>query len=68
MNIRDILKGTHIGSIQVDSNMTVISLIIDDKKLLDDNLVSPKNAIVGTKGYGSVSVKNPDNKILFNLN
>jgi hypothetical protein len=61
ITISEILKGTTAGRMQSVGYMQVIPLI---SQIEDDRFVSPMEAEVSTRGYGSMVFKNPINKVL----
>ena len=61
ITISEILKGTTAGRMQSVGYMQVIPLI---SQIEDDRFVSPMEAEVSTKGYGSMVFNNPINKVL----
>ena len=61
ITISEILKGTTAGRMQSVGYMQVIPLI---SQIEDDRFVSPLEAEVSTRGYGSMVFNNPLNKVL----
>lgn len=67
LTISEVLRGMTPGRLQTVGVMQVLPLI-GDSDLFDDKIISPQNSehktTIGTRGYGSMEFKNPNDKVL----